>query len=123
MVGQKIFYNHKTNIMTFEEYQKLSKQTAFYPEGIKPFVYIALGLAGESGEVVEKIKHIVRDKNGLISQEDKEGVIKELGDLLWYLTQLSGEFGSSLEEVASLNIEKLFSRKERGALRGRGDNR
>ena len=109
--------------MTFKEYQKLSKKTAFYPKEIKPFIYITLGLAGESGEVVEKIKHVIRDKKGIISKEDKQEIASELGDLLWYLTQLSTELGFSLEEIASMNIGKLFSRKDRGALSGRGDNR
>lgn len=109
--------------MNLEEYQKLSKQTAFYPKEIKPFIYIALGLAGESGEVVEKVKHVLRDKEGIINEEDKKGIANELGDLLWYMTQLASELDLSLEEIASMNIEKLFSRKERGTLKGRGDNR
>lgn len=109
--------------MTFKEYQNLSKQTAFFPKNIKPFIYIALGLAGESGEVVEKIKHVIRDKDGVISKEDKQGIINELGDLLWYMTQLAVELDVSLEKIAEANIEKLFSRKDRGTLKGRGDNR
>ena len=53
----------------------------------------------------------------------KKELLKELGDVLWYISQLSAELGLSLEEIASLNLEKLNSRKERGALRGSGDNR
>lgn len=109
--------------MDFNEYQKLSKQTAFFPKEIKPFIYIGLGLAGESGEVVEKIKHVIRDKQGVISEEDKKGIANEMGDLLWYMTQLATELNYPLEKIASMNIEKLFSRKERGTLKGRGDNR
>ena len=109
--------------MTFEEYQKLSRETAIYPDKDKNFIYPTLGLAGEAGEVAEKIKKVLRDKNGTIDDETKKELLKELGDVLWYISQLSAELGLSLEEIASLNLEKLNSRKERGALRGSGDNR
>lgn len=109
--------------MTFEEYQKLSRETAFYPNMGKDLIYPTLGLVGESGEVAEKIKKVLRDDQGTIGAEKKQEVAKELGDVLWYLAQLSTELGFSLEEVACLNIEKLRSRKERGKLSGSGDNR
>jgi len=109
--------------MTFEEYQKLSRETAFYPDKDKNFVYPTLGLAGEAGEVAEKIKKVLRDKNGIIDQQTKEEIQKELGDVLWYCAQIATELGLSLDQVATLNIEKLFSRKERGMLHGNGDNR
>ena len=48
---------------------------------------------------------------------------KELGDVLWYLTQVATEFDLDLDELARRNLEKLFSRKERGVIRGDGDNR
>jgi NTP pyrophosphatase (non-canonical NTP hydrolase) len=109
--------------MTFEEYQNKSRQTAFYPNAGKNFIYPTLGLAGESGEVSEKIKKVLRDKAGLIDQETKNEISKELGDVLWYLAQISTELELSFEEVASENIKKLQSRKERGVLGGGGDNR
>jgi len=109
--------------MTFDEYQKLSKRTAIYPNKGKNFVYITLGLVGEAGEIAEKVKKVFRDNNGKMDQERKEIIKKEMGDVLWYMAQLSTELGFSLDEVASLNLSKLMSRMERGALHGDGDNR
>ena len=109
--------------MTFEEYQSKSGETAQYPNMGNNFVYPVLGLAGETGEVAEKIKKILRDKDGVVSDEDREEIKKELGDVLWYLSRLSAEMGLSLEDVAQSNIEKLFSRLERGKIQGKGDNR
>lgn len=109
--------------MTFDEYQKQSRKTAKYPNIGKNFVYPTLGLAGESGEVAEKIKKVLRDKNGIIDETTRAEITKELGDVLWYLSQIASELGLPLENVASENIKKLFSRKERGKLGGNGDNR
>jgi len=109
--------------MTFEEYQKLSRETAFYPNKDNNFIYPTLGLAGETGEVAEKIKKVLRDKNGVLNEETKKELAKELGDVLWYLAQMCSELKLPFDEVAKLNLEKLFSRKERGQLHGDGDNR
>ena len=109
--------------MNFKEYQKLSRKTAIYPDKDNNFIYPTLGLAGESGEVVEKIKHILRDDGGKVSEKAKQEIAKEMGDTLWYIAQLATELNLSLDDIASSNIEKLFSRKERGTLPGRGDNR
>jgi len=109
--------------MDFQEYQKKSKETAIYPIVGKSFVYPTMGLAGEAGEVSEKIKKLFRDKNGEADEDTKKELEKELGDVLWYLAQIATEFDLSLDEVAQKNIDKLFSRKERGRLRGDGDNR
>ena len=109
--------------MTFEEYESKSSKTAKYPNIGNNFVYPTLGLAGETGEVAEKIKKILRDKDGVVSDKDREEIKKELGDVLWYLCQVSVEMGLSLEDVAQSNVEKLFSRLERGKLSGEGDNR
>ena len=109
--------------MTFDEYQKLSKRTAIYPNKGNNFVYITLGLVGEAGEIAEKVKKVFRDNNGKMDKERKEIIKKEMGDVLWYMAQLSTELGFSLDEVANLNLSKLMSRMERGALHGDGDNR
>lgn len=82
-----------------------------------------LGLVGESGEVADKFKKIIWWKDGKISEEDKELIIMELGDILWYVNTVSYLMGSSLEEVAKKNNQKLLSRKNRGKLNGDGDNR
>ena len=70
----------------------------------------ALGLIGESGEVAEKFKKILRDKQGKISETDRQEILKELGDVLWYVNSTAHLLGSSLEEVAKMNNEKLASR-------------
>lgn len=82
-----------------------------------------LGLAGESGEVTEKFKKLIRDKQGKLTADDRAEIIKELGDVLWYINSAAHLLGSSLEEVARLNNEKLASRRQRGQLHGSGDNR
>jgi NTP pyrophosphatase (non-canonical NTP hydrolase) len=109
--------------MDFKTYQKKSRKTAIYPNVNKNFIYPTLGLAGESGEVVNKIKKIIRDNNGKLNNEIRGDVEKELGDVLWYLTQLATELGLSLEKIAHKNLEKLYSRQKRGEIKGSGDNR
>lgn len=109
--------------MTFQEYQQESRKTALYPDLGNNFVYPTLGLSGEAGEVAEKIKKVIRDDDGSVSDEKRQEIKKELGDVLWYLAQLATELGLDLDDVARSNIEKLASRLDRGALNGSGDNR
>lgn len=109
--------------MTFAEYQKKSRKTAIYPDVGRNFVYPTLGLAGEAGEVAEKVKKIFRDSNGVAGEAIKRELTKELGDVLWYLAQLATELGLSLEDIAADNVKKLSFRQDRGRLRGSGDNR
>lgn len=109
--------------MTFEAYQKFTESTAIYPNRGSNVVYPTLGLAGESGEVAEKVKKFIRDDASHMSEERRQEIAKELGDVLWYVSQLAAELNFSLEEIAALNVKKLSSRKERGAVHGDGDNR
>jgi NTP pyrophosphatase (non-canonical NTP hydrolase) len=109
--------------MEFKEYQQQSHKTAVYPVIGQGFVYPALGLAGESGEVVEKIKKIFRDQQGIVGDEQRQAVAKELGDVLWYLAQLATELDLDLNQVAQDNLDKLLSRQQRGQLHGSGDER
>jgi NTP pyrophosphatase (non-canonical NTP hydrolase) len=109
--------------MNFNEYQEKSRKTALYPDKDNNFVYPTLGLSGEAGEVAEKIKKVIRDKGGVIDDETREAIKKELGDVLWYVAQLATELGLSMDNIAEKNIEKLYSRLERGVLKGNGDNR
>lgn len=109
--------------MTFEEYQKQSRVTAKYPDAGKNYVYPTLGLAGEAGEVAEKIKKVLRDKAGEVGEKDQQEIKKELGDVLWYLSQLATELDLNLEEIATGNLNKLYDRMKRNKLNGNGDNR
>ncbi len=109
--------------MTLNEYQQAAQKTAIYPGKGENLYYPALGLAGEAGEVADKIKKIMRDKGGIISLMDKHDIALELGDVLWYVSEIAFEIGVPLEEVAIGNIHKLESRQDRGVLGGSGDNR
>jgi len=109
--------------MDFDEYQKKSSSTAVYPDIGHNFVYPTLGLADESGEVVEKIKKVIRDDGGVMTEEKRLEIKKELGDVLWYLSQLATELKIKLSDVAQTNVDKLASRMDRGVLQGSGDNR
>ena len=80
-------------------------------------------MASEAGEVAGKMKKVIRDKGGIIDEETKKELASEIGDVLWYVSQLSAELGLSLDEVALANIDKLKSRQQRGKLSGSGDNR
>lgn len=109
--------------MNFNEYQTQSRQTAIYPNIGNNFIYPTLGLVGEAGEIAEKIKKVLRDGDGIITEEKKEELKKELGDVLWYIANLAIELGIDLEDIASSNLEKLSSRMERNTIHGDGDNR
>jgi len=118
--------------MNFNEYQTFTKSTAKYHaifqqrfgEGNgSEYLYGALGLNGEAGEVADKIKKLFRDQGGVVDRAFKDELKKELGDVLWYLARLADDFGIPFEEVASGNVEKLSSRKARGVIHGEGDNR
>ncbi len=112
----------KHNI-NFIEYQIEARKTAVYPNINNNLWYPSLGLCGESGEVAEKIKKIFRDNNREVTQEKKNDLKKELGDVLWYLSNLASELDISLEDVAITNISKLKERKDNNKLHGSGDNR
>jgi len=109
--------------MDFKEYQQLARSTAIYPNKNNNFTYPALGLCGEAGEVAEKCKKIIRDQGGKWTRMNREDIEKECGDVLWYLANIAEEFCLKLEDIAEGNINKLLSRKERGVLKGSGDNR
>ena len=109
--------------MNFTDYQQKAKNTAKYPVIGHGVIYPTLGLTNEAGEVAGKIKKVFRDKDGIISDETREALKAELGDVLWYLSQTATELGLSLDEIAEYNIAKLLDRQARGKIRGDGDNR
>lgn len=108
--------------MTLNEYQVLALETANYPTDRK-IIYPTLGLAGEAGEVADKVKKVIRDNNGEFTEQIKLEIAKEIGDVMWYCATLSYDFGFNLEMIAEMNYAKLKSRKERGVISGDGDNR
>lgn len=109
--------------MDFNEYQRKAKITALYPNVGSNITYPTLGLAGEAGEIANAVKKIERDDNSIITDEKRAQLQKELGDVLWYVAQICTELSIHLDDVASGNISKLASRKERGVITGSGDNR
>lgn len=113
----------KKRIADFKAYQKFTNSTAVYPKRGKNIVYPTLGLVGEAGEVAEKVKKIIRDNKGKITKEKKEELLKEIGDVLWYISQVSYELNTSLEDIVNINVDKLTSRIKRGKVHGSGDNR
>jgi len=112
----------KEENITFQKYQKEAIKTAIYPEHLK-VLYPVIGLSGEVGEVSEKIKKVYRDLRGHFSTDQKKDIIKEIGDVLWYLALICHDLNITLEEAANMNIEKLQSRQERNVLQGSGDDR
>lgn len=113
------------------DYPSKIEKFAIYPhagnQNVTSLLYCTLGLAGESGEFTEKVKKVWRDTgvdlNAVVTGERRDEMLKELGDVLWYVARAAHELGSSLDEVAELNVEKLQSRFDRGVLGGSGDNR
>lgn len=106
-------------------YQHMTRRTAVYPDARKTggLVYVTLGLAGEAGEIANKVKKILRDDDGVITNEKRAELADELGDVLWYASQLATELGTSLGYVMETNLRKLQDRQVRGTLGGAGDGR
>lgn len=102
----------------FDHYQAKAKGTAIYAERVA-LPYLSLGLAGEAGEFAGKIAKHYRDQTRL----DDEDLVKELGDMLWFVSQMADYLGYDLSEVADRNLKKLADRKDRGVIGGSGDNR
>lgn len=110
--------------MELNYYQKEAHKTSLHNT---PVIYPALGLAGEAGEVADKIKKLIRDKDykpgDEININDKEAIMLELGDVLWYVAEFAHDLGITLEEIGRQNLQKLKSRQERNMIHGSGDER
>lgn len=111
--------------MTYdEEIEQFIQQTLDHFE--TPFnrlVYPVLGLLGEAGEVANKLKKVARDDQGQMDLDKSDEIAAEMGDVTWYVAAVARELGAKLGDIAQSNLNKLFSRKERGVLGGSGDNR
>jgi NTP pyrophosphatase (non-canonical NTP hydrolase) len=111
------------NTLDFARYQQAAARTGAEIAVDHPIVYPTLGLAGEAGEVAGKVKKIFRDGGGVVTDADRAALALELGDVLWYLSELCTRLGISLTDVAERNIAKLADRAARGVLGGDGDQR
>ena len=109
--------------MTFDEYQQAAMRTAIHKDKPNELFHLLLGLVGETGEIAEKFKKLVRDHDTDLSKLDTNDIAKELGDVLWYVAVLAEHLGIKLEDIAAGNVAKLASRNARGTLTGSGDNR
>ena len=120
--------------MKFDDYQAKAKTTDLGIENmgevmakktlnVPEFIDKVLGLVGESGEFADKVKKIMRDKRGDFTDEERVELLKELGDVLWYVAEVSLYLDIPMSKLAEMNLEKLASRKKRGTLEGAGDNR
>jgi len=112
----------ETAITNLNQYQLEALKTAIYPEA-DALLYTVLGLNGEAGELAEKAKKMIRDDAGILYEERRKAMVKELGDVLWYVATTAKELNVTLEEVAQANVDKLRSRQKRNKLQGDGDER
>ena len=108
-------------MMTFNEYQQKALSTAIDKDN--ELCHRVLGLVGETGEIAEKIKKLIRDHDGDMAKLDIDDMKKELGDVLWYVATFADLLGLKFDDIAEANVAKLASRKQRGVLGGSGDNR
>ena len=112
--------------MELNAYQRRARATALYPDETK-LLYPVLKLAGEAGEVSEKLGKAMRDRGWSPGQElpdeVRDDLVRELGDVLWYVASVAADLGVDLETVAERNVAKLAGRAERGTLHGSGDDR
>lgn len=112
--------------MTLDEYQRRARETALYPHEAR-LLYPVLKLSGEAGEVSEKLGKLMRDggwrPGQALNAADREAMVRELGDVLWYLASVAADLNVGLEDVARRNLEKLADRRVRGVIHGSGDER
>ena len=116
-------------MLTMEEYANEAMNYAIYPDAL---IYPMLGLQEEVGELSGKLKRYFRENEYDVSMEDcmvemsaelRFDMARECGDVLWYLTAIASDLGYSLDEIASMNLEKLEDRQRRGRIKGSGDYR
>lgn len=108
----------------FDVYQVTSHQTAVYDNVGKNINYVALGLSSEAGEVAGKVcKMMCSEDHGTLTEERREAIIKELGDVLWYVAEMATTLDMSFHDLAFKNVGKLSDRQKDGTLKGDGDDR
>jgi len=111
----------------FEQYQEMALERATYPDVGDNILYPAMGLAGEAGEVCDKVKKWWRNEGitsgKQLSDEQRMALQREVGDILWYIAAMAKELGYPMWAIAQSNLVKLNDRHERGVLKGEGDDR
>lgn len=108
--------------LDWNQYQNFVRGTKRYAESYR-LMYPVLGLASEAGEVAGKVKKILRDNDGAVTDEQVKVIIDEVSDVLWYITCIADDLGVPLEVVMQVNVAKLLDRAERGVIQGDGDDR
>ena len=116
------FLKEKYNMSDFNAYQRMAAKTAIYPDEHR-IMYPALGLAGEAGEVANKVKKLIRDGPDGRPDDWREQISSEIGDVLWYCAALATDLNLTLGMIAAQNEKKLSARKDAGTIGGSGDNR
>lgn len=106
--------------MNFNEYQETIRQ---FRKPSANFEYAVVGLGAEVGEVQDKVAKAIRDNGSVINDEIREGILKELGDVLWFVSAIADDLNADLDYVAQTNVDKLASRKARDVISGSGDDR
>ena len=130
-VGKRLL--EQRNELTMNGFQHLADRTASHSPHLflqvdgeykeVPFLYSAFGMGGECGEAQSKIKKIIRDHKGELDDAARDAISLELGDILWYLSQVALNCDLTLERVARDNVAKLEARNKAGKIKGDGDNR
>jgi NTP pyrophosphatase (non-canonical NTP hydrolase) len=126
--------------MDADRYQAIAFTTATFDEGARNLMsdhkydlqdatdylelaYCTLKLNGEAGELAEQVGKALRDDNGVITAERRSAILKELGDVQWYVAAIATGMGVTLSDIMQTNLDKLASRKERNVIHGSGDER
>lgn len=109
-------------MIDIDNYQKECKKTAIYPTEYS-VIYPVIGMCGETGEVAEKIKKIIRDKNSIFDETSKIEIMKELGDVMWYISNIATDLNVNMSDILTMNLDKIQSRQSRNKIHGSGDNR
>src|SRR5580704_14429403 len=111
--------------MDFNEYQKLATRTAEFKDKQAEFelLYLGLGITSEAGEVADKIKKVLRNDNGVMSEEKRQALKFELGDVIWYVSQIARVLNFEFSDVAQANVDKLADRAKRNVIKSDGDYR
>lgn len=107
--------------MEVKEYEQFMSTSKVYD--CLPIIYPILGMNGEAGEAAEKAKKCLRDHNGLVDDEMKHAIMKEIADVLWYVWATADDMGYTLEDVMEIGIEKVEKRQKTNTVHGNGDNR